>query len=120
MIWFDATQSDHPAMTWISSSTSLPRGSTSRLPRYVKPALVRICLAADGLYVAIVFARALTFLSVTHFGNSPCRPMASVGGAYPYSPIRETVLRSIARLSALRNAGMLYGYFVLSNMSETG
>ena len=38
MIWFDATQSDQPEMTWMSSLTGLPFGSMSVLPLYVKPA----------------------------------------------------------------------------------
>ena len=68
----------------------------------------------------IVFERAFTFLSVTHLGKSPFRPIASVGGAYPYSPSFDTSLRSIARLSALRNGARLYGYFDVSRVSEIG
>ena len=32
MIWFDATQSDQPEMTWMSSLTWLPFGSMRSLP----------------------------------------------------------------------------------------
>ena len=32
MIWFDATQSDQPEITWMSSLTGLPFGSSSELP----------------------------------------------------------------------------------------
>ena len=32
MIWLDATQSDQPEITWMSSETGLPFGSISLLP----------------------------------------------------------------------------------------
>ena len=32
MIWFDATQSDQPEITWMSRLTGLPFGSISLLP----------------------------------------------------------------------------------------
>ena len=32
MIWFDATQSDQPEITWMFSVTGLPFGSISLLP----------------------------------------------------------------------------------------
>ena len=79
-----------------------------------------IRFAAAGLNVAICFACFFTAELLTHCGNSPLRPIASVGGAYPYSPSLDTVLRSIERLSALRNAGRLYGYLVVSRTSEIG
>src|SRR5436190_7065056 len=49
MIWFDATQSDQPEITWMSRLTELPFGSRSVLPLYVKPASVSSFLAAAGL-----------------------------------------------------------------------
>src|SRR5437763_9413751 len=49
MIWFDATQSDQPEMTWMSRWTALPFGSSSALPLYVKPASVSSFFAAVGL-----------------------------------------------------------------------
>ena len=51
MIWFDATQSDQPEITWMSSETALPFGSISLLPLYVNPASVSSFFAAVGLYV---------------------------------------------------------------------
>src|SRR5204862_4126566 len=120
MIWFDATQSDQPEMTWMSSLTASPFGSISLPLLYVKPASVSVFLAAAGLYVAICLASFFTDGSVTQVGKSQLRPSASVAGAYPYSPSFVTVLRSIARLSALRNAAMLYGYSVVSSKSDTG
>src|SRR3954454_774276 len=100
MIWFDATQSDQPEITWMSRLTALPFGSVSLLPLYVNPASVSTFFAAVGLYVDNCCDRALIFASVTQFGKSPFRPIASVGGAYPYSPSFETVFRSIAIDSA--------------------
>src|SRR3954447_26359431 len=90
MIWFDATQSDQPEITWMSSETGLPLGSMRLLPLYVNPASVSIFFAAVGLYVAAALACALTDGSVTQPGNSPPRPMPSTGGAYPYSPSFDT------------------------------
>ena len=81
MIWFEATQSDQPEITWMSSETALPFGSISLLPLYVNPASVRSFFAAVGLYVESSFDRALIFASVTQLGKSPFRPIASVGGA---------------------------------------
>src|SRR6478609_8146572 len=81
MIWFEATQSDQPEITWMSSETALPFGSNSLLPLYVNPASVSTFLAAVGLYVESSFERALIFASVTQLGKSPFRPIASVGGA---------------------------------------
>src|SRR6476469_10857267 len=81
MIWFDATQSDQPEITWMSSETALPFGSNSLLPLYVNPASVSTFLAAVGLYVGSSLERALIFASVTQLGKSPLRPIASVGGA---------------------------------------
>src|SRR4051794_39823617 len=81
MIWFDATQSDQPEITWMSSVTALPFGSMSLLPLYVNPASVSSFFAAVGLYVAIALARALVLASLTHCGKRPLRPIASVGGA---------------------------------------
>src|SRR3954463_116803 len=49
MIWFDATQSDQPEITWMSSETALPFGSKSLLPLYVNPASVSSFFAAVGL-----------------------------------------------------------------------
>src|SRR3954465_7925383 len=49
MIWFDATQSDQPEITWMSSVTGLPRGSSSLLPSYLHPLSVRSFFAAAGL-----------------------------------------------------------------------
>src|SRR5438874_3912784 len=60
MIWFDATQSDQPEMTWMSRLTGLPFGSISVEPLYVKPASVSSFFAAVGLYVAAVWAAACT------------------------------------------------------------
>src|SRR3954466_10526780 len=37
MIWFEATQSDQPEITWMSRLTGLPFGSMSVSPLYVKP-----------------------------------------------------------------------------------
>src|SRR5947209_16118088 len=81
MIWFDATQSDQPEITWMSSLTGLPFGSTRLLPLYVNPASVSIFFAAVGLYVAAALACALTEASVTQPGKRPPRPMPSTGGA---------------------------------------
>ena len=61
MIWFDATQSDQPEITWMSSFTRSPCGSMSLPPEYLKPASVSIFFAAFGLYLAIFAARALIF-----------------------------------------------------------
>src|SRR6478735_9197523 len=66
MIWFDATQSDQPEITWMFSETGLPFGSMSLLPLYVKPFAVSSAFAAVGLYVESSFDCALTDLSVTH------------------------------------------------------
>ena len=49
MIWFEATQSDQPEMTWMSSFTGSPFGSSSVFPLYVKPASVSVFFAAAGL-----------------------------------------------------------------------
>src|SRR5439155_13542137 len=98
MIWFDATQSDQPEITWMSSFTASPCGSISLPLLYVKPASVSAFFAAAGLDVAIRVASFFTAGSVTQLGKRPFRPIASVGGAYPYSPSFTTVLRSIARL----------------------
>src|SRR3954452_17253682 len=81
MIWFEATQSDHPEMTWMSSDTALPFGSISLLPLYVKPLSVSSFFAAFGLYVESSFDWAFTEGSVTHCGNRPFSPIASVAGA---------------------------------------
>src|SRR5947207_3878628 len=119
MIWFDATQSDQPEITWMSSFTASPFGSISLPLLYVKPASVSVFLAAAGLYVASCLASFFTD-GLTQVGKSQLRPSASVAGAYPYSPSFTTVLRSIAWLSALRKAVMLYGYSVVSSRSDTG
>ena len=79
MIWFDATQSDQPEITWMFSETGLPFGSMSLLPLYVNPFAVSSAFAAVGLYVESSFDCALTDLSVTHEGNRPLSPIASVG-----------------------------------------
>ena len=81
MIWFEATQSDQPEMTWMSSLTSSPFGSTSLLPLYLKPAPVRSFFAADGLYFAMSCACFFTAGFDTQLGKRPFRPIASVGGA---------------------------------------
>src|SRR6266404_8018683 len=107
-------------MTCRSSLTGLPFGSRSWLPLYVNPASVSVFFAAAGLYVDNCFASVLTDSSVTHCGNRLLSPRASVGGPYPYSPSFETELRSMARLTAFRNAGMLYGYCVSSNRIDVG
>ena len=49
MIWFDATQSYQPLMTWMSRLTGLPFGSIRLLPLYVKPASVSVFFASVGL-----------------------------------------------------------------------
>src|SRR4051812_47179391 len=49
MIWFDATQSDHPEITWMSRLIGSPFGSISDEPLYVKPASVSSFFAAVGL-----------------------------------------------------------------------
>src|SRR4051794_30662930 len=49
MIWFDATQSDQPEITWMSRFTALPFGSISVEPLYVKPASVSVFFASVGL-----------------------------------------------------------------------
>src|SRR3954467_363264 len=46
MIWFDATQSDQPEITWMSRLTALPFGSIRFEPLYVKPASVSVFLAS--------------------------------------------------------------------------
>src|SRR6185503_706740 len=126
MIWFDATQSDQPEMTWMFSWTGFPFGSSRVSPLYVNPASVSVFFAAVGLYVAICAASFFTAGSVTQSGKSPepatgpDSPTASAGGSYPYSPSFHTVLRSIAWLTALRNANRLYGYCVSSNTREIG
>src|SRR4051812_7021649 len=68
MIWFDATQSDQPEITWMSSLTGLPFGSRSVEPLYVKPASVRSFFAAVGLYVAAACAVACT-APLSHAGK---------------------------------------------------
>src|SRR5580765_2803384 len=79
MIWFEATQSDQPEITWMSSLTGLPFGSMSVLPLYVNPLSVSIFFAAAGSYFAA--AVAATFCApLTHDGKMPFRPIASVGG----------------------------------------
>src|SRR3954453_4594326 len=80
MIWFDATQSDQPEITWMSRLTGLPFGSIRSLPLYVKPAAVSVDLAFAGLYVAAAFAAAL-ICGVYQVGKIPPRPSESVGGA---------------------------------------
>src|SRR4051812_31158208 len=74
MIWFDATQSDQPEMTWMSSDTASPFGSISWLPLYVNPASVRSFFAAVGSYLASAAASAFTFASVIHCGKSQLIP----------------------------------------------
>ena len=81
MIWFDATQSDQPEITWMSSLTALPLGSINLLPLYENPAPVSSFFAADGLNVAICFASFFTAGLLTHCGKRPFNPIASVGGA---------------------------------------
>src|SRR5205809_7200168 len=81
MIWFEATQSDQPEITWMSSETGLPFGSSSLLPLYVNPLSVSSFFAASGLYVAAAFAAFFTDESTIHFGNRPPKPSASTGGA---------------------------------------
>src|SRR2546430_17678847 len=49
MIWFEATQSDQPEITWMSRLTALPFGSSNVLPLYVKPASVSVFFASVGL-----------------------------------------------------------------------
>ncbi len=70
MIWFEATQSDQPEITWMSSDTGLPFGSMSWLPSYVKPASVSIVFAAAGLYFAAALACALTAPLTTTSGRA--------------------------------------------------
>src|SRR5882757_227949 len=77
MIWFEATQSDQPEITWMSSETALPFGSMSLLPLYVNPLSVSSFFAPVGSYFAIAFARAFTLGSATHWGKRPLRPIAS-------------------------------------------
>src|SRR5712675_1488376 len=48
MIWFVATQSDTPEITWMSRLTALPFGSSNVLPLYVKPASVSVFFASVG------------------------------------------------------------------------
>jgi hypothetical protein len=81
MIWFEATQSDQPEMTWMSSLTASPCGSKSLPLLYVKPASVSSFFAPFGFYAAICLASFFTPGSVTQDGKSPLRPIASVGGA---------------------------------------
>src|SRR3954447_10556921 len=80
MIWFEATQSDQPEITWMSRLTGLPFGSMSVLPLYVKPLSVRSFFAPDGSYFAAAAATVLT-AGLSHVGKMPLRPSASVGGA---------------------------------------
>src|SRR5579872_962739 len=80
MIWFDATQSDQPEITWMSRLTGLPCGSMSVEPLYVKPLSVSSFFAAVGLYAAAALAVAFTDL-FSHVGKMPFRPSASTGGA---------------------------------------
>src|SRR6266545_5082203 len=79
MICSDATQSDHPEITWTSKATGLPFGSISFEPLYVKPLSVSSFFAADWSYVASSFAFNPAAPS-SHEGKSPLRPIASVGG----------------------------------------
>src|SRR6476659_2250863 len=60
MIWFDATQSDQPEITGMSSETGFPFGSMRLLPLYVNPASVSIFFAAAGSYLAAAVAAAFT------------------------------------------------------------
>src|ERR1022692_359017 len=69
MICSEATQSDHPEMTWMFNVTGFPFGSISWLPLYVKPFATSNAFAAAGLYFASAFASALTFGSVTQVGK---------------------------------------------------
>ena len=82
MIWFEATQSDQPEITWMSSLTALPFGSM-QLVALVGEAGVgeQSSSRPPGCTSAIAFACAFTDLSVTHAGKSPLRPIASAGGA---------------------------------------
>src|SRR5207253_2043045 len=52
MIWFEATQSDQPEITWMSRLTGLPFGSSNVEPLYVNPASVSSFFAAVELYDA--------------------------------------------------------------------
>src|SRR3954452_21750822 len=81
MIWFDATQSDQPEITWMSSLTGLPFGSMRLFPLVVKPASVSVFFAAAGSYLDIDLASAFTDLSVTQSGKRPLSPSASAGGS---------------------------------------
>ena len=82
MIWFEATQSDQPAMTWMSSLTAVAV-RVDQPAAVVREAGVGQDLLGGrrGCSWTSSWRRALTFLSVTHFGKSPFRPIASVGGA---------------------------------------
>src|SRR3954452_2962755 len=80
-VWFEVTPADRPVMTWMSSDTALPFGPISLLPLYVKPLSVSSFFAAFGLYVESSFDWAFTEGSVTHCGNRPFSPIASVAGA---------------------------------------
>src|SRR5438309_1125913 len=80
MIWFEATQSDQPEITWMFRLTGLPFGSMSVLPLYVKPAPVRVDFASVGLYWACLTAASFV-VADSHVGKMPFSPSASVGGA---------------------------------------
>src|SRR3954453_4466659 len=81
MIWSEATQSDQPEMTWMSSDTASPFGSMSWLPLYVNPASVSSFFAAAWSYLASAAASDVTFASVTHCGKRSEMPISSVGAA---------------------------------------
>ena len=119
MIWFDATQSDQPEITWMSSVTGLPFGSISLLPLYVKPAAVSSCLRRRR-----VVRRERLRLRLHGRVGDPLREQAVRGRSRRWAARSRTHRASTPCCgrspcdSALRNATRLYGYCVLSNTSD--